>query len=201
MEQDTVNEILRIAKVHPARAVACYIFGSRVYGTHNHWSDTDVKLVYKGIHSGQEIKRTDFNIHLISEQDFQRQLKEHLPGPVECIMAPQEFRWEKSTPDFRLSIPSLRHMFSHTSSNSWVKARKKLEQGDYETGIKSLFHALRIPMFGTQLATTGRITDFSCANHIMEELRSRTWTWEELDERFRPDRNRIMTDFRKVTVK
>ncbi len=196
-----IEDILRIAKVHPSRAIACFTFGSKVYGCDTYGSDTDIKLVYKGINSGQEIKRTDYNIHLISEQDFEKQLKEHLPGAVECILAPDNFKWVSKDFKFVVSIPSLRHMYSHVSSNSWVKARKKIEQGDYETGVKSLFHSLRIPMFGIQLATEGSIVDFTCANHIIEELRSRTWTWTELDERFRPERNRIMTDFRKVTVK
>jgi hypothetical protein len=48
----------------------------------------------------------------------------------------------------------------NVSSNSWVKANKKIQFDEYYTGIKSLYHSLRIPMFATQIVNSGRITDF-----------------------------------------
>ena len=57
-------------------------------------------------------------------------------------------------------------------------------------------------MFGIQIAKYGKITDFTCANKIHDSIFTRNdWTWEELDEKFRPLRNQILTDFRKVTEK
>ena len=53
----------------------------------------------------------------------------------------------------------------------------------------------------TQVATSGRITDFSCANFIWNKIKSKRWTWEELDAEFRELRNEILTDFRKVSEK
>jgi hypothetical protein len=82
-----------------------------------------------------------------------------------------------------------------------VKSKKKLEQDDYYIGVKSLFHSLRIPMFATQVATYGKITNFSCANFIWNKIKSKRWTWEELDAEFRELRNEILTDFRKVAEK
>jgi hypothetical protein len=82
-----------------------------------------------------------------------------------------------------------------------VKCKKKLEQDDYHIGVKSLFHSLRIPMFATQIAISGRITDFSCANFIWDKIKRKRWTWEELDDEFRELRNQIQTDFRKVAEK
>ena len=79
-------------------------------------------------------------------------------------------------------------------------SKKKLEIGDYHTGIKSLFHSLRIPIFSTQIVKTGEI-DFSSANYIWDKLKSKVWNWEELDLEFREMRNNILTEFRKVTEK
>jgi hypothetical protein len=93
---------------------------------------------------------------------------------------------------------------SHFRSNSWIKAKKKISQNndyDYYIGVKSLFHSLRIPMFATQIATTGRINDFSCANFIWNKINSKIWNWEELDLEFRELRNNILTEFRKLTEK
>ena len=180
-----------------------YVFGSRVYGTSGYDSDWDFIMIANNAVSNQEIRSGDFNIHVIVPDEFEKMLKAHHPGAIECFFAPQEFRLLETIKfDFKISISSLRHSFSHVSSNSWVKCKKKLEQGDYYIGVKSLFHSLRIPMFGIQIVKDGFISDFSCANKIYDIIFSRNdWTWEELDEKFRTLRNQILTDFRKVTQK
>jgi hypothetical protein len=76
-----------------------------------------------------------------------------------------------------------------------------MEQVDYYIGVKSLFHSLRILMFGIQIANTGKIFDFSVANSIYYKIMSKDWTWEELDLEFRPLRNSILSEFRTVTKK
>ena len=63
-----------------------------------------------------------------------------------------------------------------------------------------MFHALRIADFGIQFAKYGMI-DYSSCNEIWREINSRKWTWEELNERFRPVRNAKLTEFRQLTTK
>ena len=199
----TAEEVIKRSKIHPSKVKCIYVFGSRVYGTSGYGSDWDFIMIANNAVSNQEIRSGDFNIHVIVPDEFSKMLKEHHPGAIECFFAPNEFRLLETIKfDFKISIPSLRHSFSHVSSNSWVKCKKKLEQGDYYIGVKSLFHSLRIPMFGIQISRDGYISDFSCANRINDILFSRNdWTWEELDVKFRPLKNQILTDFRKVTQK
>jgi len=198
----TLEQIIEKSGTHPLRVKGCYIFGSRVYGNFKNESDWDIKLIANGTVSNLELRRGSYNIHVITPQDFIQQLKEHKPGSVECVLAPDKFRIVDGDFKFNLNIPSLRHSFSHTSSNSWVKAKKKVNKGDYAVGIKSLFHSLRIPMFGIQIAEHGEIVDWGVANDIHTELWSRyDWTWEELDETFRERKNNILTQFRNVTSK
>ncbi len=199
----SAEEIIKRAKKHPSHVKNIYAFGSRVYGTSGFNSDWDFIMIANNPVSNQEIQSGDFNIHIIVPDEFSKLLKAHHPSSIECFFAPDEFRILETVKfDWEPSIPSLRHSFSHVSSNSWVKCKKKLEQGDYYIGVKSLFHSLRIPMFGIQIAKSGKITDFTCANKIYDSIFSRNdWTWEELDEKFRPLRNQILTDFRKVTEK
>lgn len=45
----------------------------------------------------------------------------------------------------------LRKSISATVSNSWVKGKKKILQGDDRIGYKSIFHAIRILKFGIQI--------------------------------------------------
>jgi hypothetical protein len=152
--------------------------------------------------TNQEIHSGDFNIHVMTEYQFLKNLKDHHSSSVEAFFTPKEFRLQEDVKfDWNPNIPSLRHSFSHISSNSWVKAKKKMEQGDYYIGVKSLFHSLRIPIFGIQIAQTGSIYDFSVANYIHNKIFSKEWTWNELDSEFRPLRNSILTDFRNITTK
>ena len=117
-----------------------------------------------------------------------------------------DWSWAKLKEDmkfkFKLDNPKLRHATSQVSSNSWVKAKKKLLVADeYNIGVKSLFHAIRIPMFSTQLVELGMIKDFKCANHIWDKIKEKHWTWEELHKEFRSEHNLVLTEFRKLVGK
>lgn len=201
MEKEILNSAIRFSGIHPRRIQNVYLFGSRVYGTDNQNSDYDFIVVCNNPYFEKEIKVDNYNIHLMTLDIYMSKLKNHLPTAVESFYLPEEFRDESVKVSWSPNPQSLRHSFSHVSSNSWVKAKKKLSQGDYDIGIKSLFHSLRIPLFGTQISKFGKIVDFSEANPIWEKLSSRIWTWEELDEEFRSERNRILTDFRLASPK
>lgn len=54
----------------------------------------------------------------------------------------------------------LRRSISATVSNSWVKAKKKFIDGEERIGYKSLFHALRILMYGIQIYKFGKINNY-----------------------------------------
>lgn len=198
----SAEEVIKRSKIHPVRVKNIYVFGSQVYGTSNYNSDWDFIMVANTPNTNQEIRSGDFNIHVMTEDQFAKNLRDHHSSTVEAFFAPDEFRLQEDVKfNWTPNIPSLRHSFSHISSNSWVKCKKKLEQGDYYIGVKSLFHSLRIPIFGIQIVKNGKITDFSEANFIYDKIFSKEWTWEELDSEFRTLRNKILTDFRAVTTK
>ena len=56
-------------------------------------------------------------------------------------------------------------------------------------------------MFGIQLMNYGQIKDWNCANYLWDKLQSKIWTWQELDQEFRLQKNKLMTEFRKLTIK
>ena len=198
----TAEEVIKGSKIHSSRVKNIYVFGSQVYGTTTNNSDWDFIMIANTPNTNQEIHSGDFNIHVMTEDHFLKNLKDHHSSSVEAFFTPKEFRLQEDVKfDWKPNIPSLRHSFSHISSNSWVKAKKKMEQGDYYIGVKSLFHSLRIPIFGIQIAQTGSIYDFSVANYIHDKIFSKEWTWNELDSEFRPLRNSILTDFRNITTK
>lgn len=197
-----IDEVIKRSKIHPSRVKNVYIFGSRVYGCYTEKSDWDFIMIANTSIPNQEIRSGDFNIHVMTMDNFKSCLKEHKTSQVEAFLTPDRFRlMETEKITWEPNISSLRHSFSHTSSNSWVKSKKKINQGDYYVGVKSLFHSLRIPMFGIQIAKTGKINDFTESNWINDKIMSKTWNWSELDSEFREIRNKILSDFRLVTTK
>jgi predicted nucleotidyltransferase len=197
-----IDDIIKEAKIHKSKVKCIYLYGSRVYGTENENSDWDFIMIANNSVPNVEIKGDNYNIHIITPDEFKMMLKIHHPGAIECFFSEPHCRLLETVDwDFELKISSLRHMYSHVSSNSWVKCKKKLEQDDYYIGIKSLFHSLRIVMFGIQLATENKISDFKCANHIFDKIMSKKWTWNELDNEFRSLKNELNSKFKMVTYK
>lgn len=198
-----IEDILKVAKLHPTRVFNIYLFGSRIYGTHTDNSDWDIIIVAKNSVESIEIKSDLYNIHIYTPDKFKQDLDWHMPKNLECLFAPDWAKLKEDMKfDFNLNIPKLRHATSHVSSNSWVKCKKKLEvANEYNIGVKSLFHAIRIPMFSTQIVNFGEITDFECANWVWNKILEKEWNWEDLDKEFRKVHNLVLTDFRKVTTK
>lgn len=197
----TAKQILDAANVHHSRAKSIWIFGSRVYGTADELSDWDAVVVANSSVEAREVKLGEMNIHVYTPDRWQKDLDWHNPKCLECHFAPEWATLIEGKHSLSLELNRLRHAVSHVSSNSWVKCKKKMNDGEYRTAIKSAFHSIRIPLFGTDIAKNGTITDFGAANHIWEELTSRTWTWEDIQKRFKSTRAQAMTEFRKHAEK
>lgn len=199
-----IDDIIRASGIHPSRIFNIYLFGSRVYKTFNNDSDHDVIMIANNISNSTEIRRGLFNIHVYTPDKFNDDLNWHRINNLECIYAPEWAKLQEKIKfdDFKINNNKLRHSLSHTSSNSWVKSRKKLVvENEYKLGIKSLFHSIRIPMFGIQIGEKNKIYDFECANDIWNKISSSYWTWPEIEYEFRPILNSTMSEFRKIVPK
>jgi predicted nucleotidyltransferase len=196
--------ILKTSGIHPSRVFNVYLFGSRVYGTADNSSDWDVIMIANNSVDSTEIRKGLFNIHVYTPDKFKADLNWHRINNLECIWAPDSAKLKETIKfdDFKINKNKLRHALSHISSNSWVKCNKKLNvENEYYIGVKSLFHSIRIPMFGIQIAETGKIYDFSCANFIWDKIKKNHWAWPELDKEFRPLLNQTLSQFRKLVPK
>lgn len=210
-----LEDIIKISGIHPSRVFNVYIFGSRVYGTHTDKSDWDIIMVANNSVESTELRRGLYNIHVYTPDKFKADLEWHRINNLECIYAPdwailrEKIDYRK---DFKIVPTKLRHAISHISSNSWVKAKKKLTlTNEYKIGIKSLFHSIRIPMFGNQIIQHGKIVNFESANLVWDIINFKKppqntiitgkWEWEQLDNEFRVLRNMVMSNFRELTPK
>jgi predicted nucleotidyltransferase len=200
-----LEDVVSNSGIHQSRIFNVYIFGSRLYNTHNSESDWDIIMVANNSVESTEIRRGLFNIHVYTPDKFKKDLEWHRINNLECIFAPdwailkEEIDYRK---DFKLDISKLRHATSHISSNSWVKAKKKITVSDeYYIGIKSLFHSIRIPIFSKQIIEHGEINDFELVNDIWFDLFKNRYSWDELEKKYKSYRNKIMSEFRMISYK
>lgn len=182
-----------------------YCYGSIVYGTSDKESDIDLIFVVED----NDLKECLFaerypcwphneDRQHYSISQFKQMIKDHDPCALECLFLPDDCKYEEYKFDFKLDIEKLRRSFSQKSSNSWVKAKKKIDlHQEYKKGIKSLFHSLRLLDFGIQIVNHGRIKDYTSANHYWVKIKEQNYTnWKEYKEYWQPEYNRMKSLFR-----
>jgi hypothetical protein len=100
---------------------------------------------------------------------------------------------------FTLDKWTLRQVISQIASNAWAKADKKMtveKDFDLYRGQKSLFHSLRIMMFGIQIARDGHITDYKEANYLWDEIyKMGNCGWPVYAEKYKALSNKLHSDF------
>lgn len=191
--------------------IAIYSYGSQVYGTNNEDSDYDYYVVINDnldrdfndqfyITYTNNDKKFELNINLINKYHYDKMLEEHAISILECLNT-ENLLSNTFVENVDINRTILRKSVSEKASNSWVKAKKKIEQGDYYIGIKSLFHSIRILDFGIQLAKNGRIDNFKSVNFIWEDIKDNNYSYEELKEKYQKVYNEYSSEFKKYAPK
>jgi len=181
-----------------------YMYGSVVYGTNGEKSDTDYIIVDSDQIIPERKEQTpskDFTIY--SEEKFKQMLDEHDIAALECMFLPEKLVSVNKFTMPEISLPKLRASISRTASNSFVKCKKKLiVEHDYYIGKKSLWHSLRILMFGIQIAKHGKIVDYSEANSLWSEIvLCDKNDWNYYKDKYKQLHNQLSTEFRKLAPK
>ncbi len=178
-----------------------YPYGSRVYGTNTELSDFDCIMVCE-----EDIpmpiqyteNNTDFTIY--SKKMWDKLAQDNAVVFMECFFLDNSMKEETYVPDFSIVDEKIRSSFSRVASNSWVKCKKKLTvEKDFapRIGKKSLWHSLRIIMFGTQILTFGKIINYQEANSFYDEIvNNPSNNWKEYKEKYQPIYNSLKTKFR-----
>lgn len=198
-----LQTLISKAKLDEKDLVAVYQYGSRVYGNFTEHSDYDFIVISKNKKYDQ-FSDNLINVNFFTPEGHQTRLINHEISALECYFLKPEFIWlEKKKFTFKLDLSKLRHALSAKSSNSWVKAKKKLtveKDYDLEVGKKSLFHAIRIIHFGIQIATDKKIINYGSCNPLYEKLQHYT-DWNSMFDTYKKVYNTFLTDFRIVAPK
>lgn len=192
-----------------------FVYGSSVYGLPNP-QDIDLIVVKNadgGYQTTIDIVGIKYDVSVYDKETFERELfNNHEISFLECLFLPRDkiiyvnqLWWKYIKDTFVLHKDILRRSISAKASNSYVKAKKKLTvEKDYDLykGKKSLYHAMRIVKFGSQIAIYGKIVDYSVCNYLYYDIMSAYLdTWEKLEKEFKPVYNSICSEFRKVAPK
>jgi predicted nucleotidyltransferase len=203
-----INNILDNIKnqlnITDEKILSIYLYGSRVYGTATEKSDYDFIVVVdseKSFLDAIEIQGNHISIY--NKAKFQELIDQHEISALECLFLDKQFIIKENwKPIFVLNLSQLRKSFSAKSSNSFVKAKKKMMYGEEYIAKKSLWHSFRIIYFGIQLATTGKITNYSEANHLYNNIVfNPSNDAEYYKQTFLKSHNELMTKFRLVAPK
>lgn len=176
------------------KIIKLYEYGSTVYGTATKDSDIDYIAVVESDEDllyGVRNEYCDYTVY--SESMFIKAIKDHKASVLECIFQHDNDEYRKY---FELDTEKLRREFSAIASNSYVKCKKKLKDGEILIGLKSLFHSLRILDFGIQIAVIGKIVDYSRLNHYLHEIMEIGADWDKLHATFKPIHNNLKSNFK-----
>lgn len=188
-----------------------FLRGSAIYGTFEHGvSDLDYLVVVddscnwmlSDYQKGEfQFKVVDYYLGINNDYTFMTQanfvtsVRNNEIDKLECIFARRDEYYDSL---FILDKWKLRRSVSSICSNSWVKAKKKLiVDKDYDLRIaqKSLWHSLRIYMFGIQIAKYNTIKDFSEANYLWDEIKNEpNPVWDVYYAKYKPLFNKLRSE-------
>ena len=187
--------------------LAVYPYGSRVYGSSRAMSDYDFIIITKNLTQDTLTLNNHIHATMYSYKDYINRLDDHEISILECMSLPREMMVKAIVHpqlDF-IDVEKLRVSISTKSSNSLVKAKKKITlYDDRESkyiGLKSLFHSLRMIRFAIQLARFGKIVDFGECNELYDQMLNEPLDWDYLLEKYKPIHNAWCTEFRVLSPK
>jgi hypothetical protein len=194
--------------INDAQVLNIYQWGSRIYGCATEKSDYDYIIVvtddYSNFQDNIEIDNSHYNFYKLSV--WKDMINKNRIEALECSFIDTKYI-VKETVRFSctINIIELRKSISQVCSNSYDKCRKKLTiQKDYAPYIakKSLWHSIRILLYGIQCAKYGKIVDYTEANKYYNDIvMNDDNTWDYYKEHWHMFCNNLRTEFRKCTEK
>lgn len=218
-----INNIKQNIKSHTKNEILAIIpYGSQVY-KNKQSEDYDFMVIVESPFAEKTIhNRSDIDITIVDKHTFLDQCEQNYVRALELLFTPDSVYNYYAKPEFKSEMfclrksilnPSfMRTQFSQKTSNSYVKAKKKIilnDDYDYMVSLKSLWHSIRILDFGKQLLEKGNI-DFSSMNALYKEIESdyqklhyedKNEMWNKIHEKYKPIFNEKHSELKKLCPK
>ncbi len=192
--------------INNPKVLNIYQWGSRVYGCYTDKSDYDYNVIvaddYENFTENIELEDNHFNFYKLYQ--WQDMMNRNTIEVLECIFTDRQYIIKETIKfNIEINLVELRKSISKICSNAYDKCRKKLTiEKDYSPYIakKSLWHCIRILLFGIQCAEHGKIIDYSVANKYYNEIVLNNCNdWLYYKNNWHVFCNNLRTDFRKYT--
>lgn len=194
-------------------AAAVFPYGSAVYKNKKP-EDHDFIIISDKDNFQESFILNEIKIEVTnySNEDFKRLLNNHEISILECIFINHKNKYlnegiHKEINDFNIDKAKLRESISSKSSNSYVKAKKKItieKDFDLKISLKSLWHSIRMIDFGIQIIENGFI-DPTQSNklydNILKDYLILNNDWDRINEKYKPIFNTTSSHFKKICPK
>ena len=187
--------------------ICCCKYGSTTYETTTEHSDIDMVCIVEDIIEWNKIyqcKIDNLDIQYMTLNQFKELLNEHHILALETYFYNYDILKEY-IPSFEVDNWKLRQSISSVASNAWAKANKKMsvvKDYDIYKGKKSLFHSLRVLMFGIQIAEHQKIVDFKEASSLWNSIyENESKDWINYKTEYKPLYNKLKSQLTKLCPK
>lgn len=201
---------------------AVFSYGSAVYKNKTP-DDLDFIVVtddFSGTHYGF-VDSVEVQVTFYDFNRFKAELERHEISMIECMMLPVEdndlvFYIDEDVKalfdSFHLIRTDLRKAISAKTSNSYVKAKKKIlisKDFDIQSSKKSLWHSLRMVMFASDFCENNSL-NYEIANDLFIEISDDYDKiddmelddfWKMIHTKYKPVQNSLMSRLRKLAPK
>lgn len=173
----TIEELAKKIGVNSINIENAHVQGSRLYGVSRLNSDWDLSVIvssnipYKFYQFSHN--EVDFDVHVYNRENFDNKIKYHNMRELEFVFHPKEARLIDKFPKIAsISRTFLSKQVIIESDDLWNRGRNILEKQTRDPYIakKDFWHSIRFLIFAKQIIQNGRITDFSGANYLYDEI-------------------------------
>ena len=194
--------------INNPKVLNIYQWGSRVYGCSTDKSDYDYIIIvtddYDDYVENIELENNHFNFYRLLQ--WNDMIERNTIETLECLFVDKQFILKETIIfDININLIELRKSISKICSNAYDKCRKKLTiEKDFSPYIakKSLWHCIRILLFGIQCVKYGKIINYSEANQYYKDIilnESNEWLFYK--NNWHMFCNNLRSEFRKYTEK
>lgn len=194
-------------------ALAVFPYGSTVYKNKKP-EDQDFIIISdkEYFQEAFEINGIKYEISNYNKEQFFKLINDHEIAFLECIKINHNSKYvnkeiEDFISNFKIIKEQLRESISSKSSNSYVKAKKKLiveEDFNINVSLKSLWHSFRMLDFGIQIVKNDEI-DPKSSNELYERIVKdyllSNNDWDKIHSKYKPEYNNLLSKFKEVCPK
>lgn len=164
-----------------------------------------------------EIQLTFYTLDLfkvmLEDQEITALECKYLPENIDGIIKYKSTEIDSLFLNHFIDKQKLRTSISKKTSNSYVKAKKKLildNDRDLSVSLKSLWHSFRMIDYGIQICEHNKIIDFKNSNALFKDISNDykiekecdyNELWNKIHLKYKPIHNNKLSDFKKLAPK